>query len=82
MERMFPYWVAIMIISKLTSRAQTTIPKPVRAALHLKEGDAIAYQIEGDRVILARARGESVQTPPATFSEWTGDADRLAYATL
>jgi antitoxin PrlF len=44
-----------MIISKLTSKAQTTIPQPVRTALHLREGDAIAYQIDGDRVIMTRA---------------------------
>ena len=40
-----------MITSKLTSKAQTTIPQPVRAALHLKDGDSIAYAIDGDRVI-------------------------------
>jgi len=28
-----------MITSKLTSKAQTTIPQPVRAALQLREGD-------------------------------------------
>lgn len=31
-----------MITSKLTSKAQTTIPQPVRAALRLKAGDEIA----------------------------------------
>ncbi len=71
-----------MIISKLTSRAQTTIPKPVRAALRLNEGDVITYQIEGDRVILTRARNDSAEAPLATFFEWAGDADRQAYAKL
>jgi len=71
-----------MIISKLTSRARTTIPQPVRAALHLNGGDAIAYQIEGDRVILTQARSDSAEAPLATFSEWAGDADRQAYAKL
>jgi antitoxin PrlF len=28
-----------MITSKLTTKAQTTIPQPVRAALHLEPGD-------------------------------------------
>lgn len=71
-----------MIISQLTSKAQTTIPQPVRTALHLKEGDAIAYQIEGDRVVITRARSEFADDPFATFSEWAGDADRQAYAKL
>ena len=35
-----------MITSKLTSKAQTAIPQPVRAALRLKEGDELAYEIE------------------------------------
>ncbi len=71
-----------MIISKLTSKAQTTIPQPVRTALHLKEGDAIAYQIEGDRVVITRASGDLAEDPFATFSEWSGEADRRAYADL
>ena len=41
-----------MITSKLTSKAQTTIPLPVRQALRLAEGDELAYHIEGDRVVL------------------------------
>lgn len=43
-----------MITSKLTSKAQTTIPQPVRAALHLKEGDEIAYEIRDNLVISPR----------------------------
>jgi hypothetical protein len=35
-----------MITSKLTSKAQTAIPQPVRAALRLKEADELAYEIE------------------------------------
>ena len=30
-----------MITSKLSSKAQTTIPQPVRTALHLREGDEV-----------------------------------------
>lgn len=71
-----------MITSKLTSKAQTTIPQPVRAALRLREGDEIGYLIEGDRVVLTRVRGgaEQVDDPFATFSEWDSEADRKAYA--
>lgn len=73
-----------MITSKITSKAQTTIPQPVRTALHLKEGDAIVYTIEGDgRVVIARARSEPlVDDPFATFDEWDSEADRKAYADL
>jgi len=43
-----------MITSKLTSKAQTTIPQSVRAALHLREGDELLYQIDGERIIVTR----------------------------
>ena len=71
-----------MITSKLTSKAQTTIPQPVRAALHLKEGDEIAYSIEGGRVTLAKVSPEPLDDPFRTFLEWDSPADTLAYADL
>jgi antitoxin PrlF len=71
-----------MITSKLTSKAQTTIPQSIRTALHLREGDVIAYAIEGDHVILTRATAESSDDPFATFNEWHSEADRRAYADL
>ena len=45
-----------MITSKLTSKARTTIPQPIRAALCLREGDELVYEIQGDRVVLSTAR--------------------------
>jgi antitoxin PrlF len=71
-----------MIKSKLTTKAQTTIPQPVRAALHLRVGDELVYQIEGERVILSKAPPVPVDDPFATFSEWDSDADRAGYAEL
>ena len=72
-----------MITSKITSKAQTTIPQPVRTALGLREGDELAYQIDGDRVVLTKARlAGFAEDPFATFSEWDSDADREGYADL
>lgn len=71
-----------MIVSKLTSKAQTTIPQPVRATLHLKPGDQLVYKLEGDRVILAKAEAGPTDDPFAAFNEWDSDADRKAYASL
>lgn len=71
-----------MITSKLTSKAQTTVPQPIRTALHLKEGDKIAYSIEGERVILTRVEVDATDDPFATFGEWDSEADRKAYADL
>lgn len=71
-----------MITSKLTSKAQTTIPQAVRNALHIKAGDEIAYTIEDGRVVLTRAVSEQSDDPFATFHEWNSDADRRAYGDL
>lgn len=75
--------LAGMITSKLTSKAQTTIPQPVRSALRLREGDELAYQIEGSRVILTRANPSGIAEDPfLTFEEWNSEADRKAYGKL
>lgn len=72
-----------MITSKLTTKAQTTIPQPVRAALHLQPGDELVYQIDEQRVILTKAgRGGKTDDPFRTFSEWSSDADTSGYGKL
>lgn len=71
-----------MITSKLTTKAQTTIPQPVRIALNVRDGDEIRYEIEGDRVILTKAKPAPVDDPFRTFDEWDSEADRCAYAKL
>lgn len=72
-----------MITSKLTSKAQTTIPQPIRAALQLREGDEIAYSIEGAIVVIRKAPASIVAEDPfGTFGEWDSEADRRAYADL
>lgn len=71
-----------MITSKMTSKAQTTIPLPVRQALHLAQGDELVYQIEGDCVVLTIARRDPVGDPFTAFDEWSSEADTSAYADL
>ena len=71
-----------MITSKLTTKAQTTIPQPVRAALGVRDGDALQYEIDGARVILSKANAAPADDPFRTFEEWDSEADRRAYAKL
>jgi antitoxin PrlF len=71
-----------MITSKLTAKAQTTIPQAVRSALRLKPGDELAYVIQEGRVILSRAQERAAEDPFGAFNEWDGDYDRRAYAKL
>jgi antitoxin PrlF len=62
-----------MIHSRVTSKGRTTVPRAVRIALGLKEGERVAYEIDGDRVILTRA--DEVDDPFTTFEEWASAAD-------
>lgn len=72
-----------MITSRLTAKAQTTIPQSVRSALKLKPGDELSYEIRGSRAILTRARRRRGRDDPfKTFTEWDSEADRRAYANL
>ena len=41
-----------MTHSTITSKGQTTLPAPIRRALHLKTGDRILYEIQGDSVVI------------------------------
>jgi antitoxin PrlF len=72
-----------VITSKLTSKAQTTIPQPIRTALKLQEGDELAYEIRGQQVVLTKAsRSAEGDDPFHAFSEWNSAADRKAYGDL
>ncbi len=71
-----------IIQSRITSKAQTTIPRAVLTALDLREGDTVSYQIEGDRVILTRAEHRDLFVGNvSTFTEWADEADS-AYDSL
>jgi antitoxin PrlF len=40
--------------AKLTSKGQVTVPKSVRDALDLHEGDQIVFRVHGDHAVLSR----------------------------
>jgi antitoxin PrlF len=40
--------------SKLTTKGQVTIPKAIREALGLADGDSVVFRVEGQRAVLAR----------------------------
>ncbi|MGD0167734.1 MAG: AbrB/MazE/SpoVT family DNA-binding domain-containing protein [Gaiellaceae bacterium] len=42
------------VVSRITSKGQVTIPKLVRDALKLKEGDRVVFRVVGERAELAR----------------------------
>lgn len=40
--------------AKVTSKGQVTLPKVVRDALGINEGDEVIFRVEGSRAVLAR----------------------------
>ena len=42
------------VSARMTSKGQITIPKSVRDALSLGDGDAVVFRVDGDRAVLAR----------------------------
>ena len=57
-------------VARMSSKGQITIPKAVREALGVGEGDQIVFHVDGNRAILARTPdfltlGGSVVVPAA-----------------
>jgi antitoxin PrlF len=71
-----------LIVSKITSKAQTTVPRAVRAALKLGVGDTIVYTIEDDHVAMTKAATARNESSGAAFDEWDSEQDRRIYAGL
>ena len=73
-----------MIQSRITSKAQTTIPQAVRKALGLDAGDDLVWEIEGDKVVVRRVPNpaDPFDNPFATFTEWADELDCAAFDNL
>jgi antitoxin PrlF len=67
--------------SKITTKAQTVIPREVRAGLGLKAGDRLRYKMTPKGVLIEKAEAEG-DDPFATFTEWSSEADERAYKSL
>ena len=70
------------ITSRLSSRSQTVIPKPIRERLGIGPGDLIAFEERAGEIVLRPVRAPTGDDPFATFTEWSSEADEEAYADL
>lgn len=73
------------VFGKITSKAQTTLPKEVREALGVKPGDMLVYRIAKGKVTLARAEPLDrayLGAVELTLSEWASPQDAAAYDKL
>jgi AbrB family looped-hinge helix DNA binding protein len=73
-------------VSRLTSKGQITIPKAVREALSLAEGDLLVFAVaDGQatmRKITMRVEVGDRDAANAQLDEWAGAADADAYRDL
>ncbi len=56
------------VSARVSSKGQVTIPRAVREALAIAEGDTLTFRVEGDRALIARTPdlmqlGGSVSVP-------------------
>ncbi|MSO77613.1 MAG: AbrB/MazE/SpoVT family DNA-binding domain-containing protein [Alphaproteobacteria bacterium] len=66
--------------SRVTAKGQTTIPVGMRRALGIEPGDAVAFALQADRIVLTKAPRHDagwLQALAGTLAEWDSDADSV-----
>lgn len=73
-------------IAKITAKGRTTIPHEVRAALNVKPGDFLVWDVGAEGVArVRRMQPHDLEYPRAvesTLVEWSGAEDDEAYHEL
>ena len=64
-----------VLLSRLTSKAQTVIPREIRTRLDLKPGDVVRYRQTDAGIVIDKLPQQSDEDALASFSEWTSAAD-------
>jgi antitoxin PrlF len=75
----------IMELARITSKGQMTIPRRVRQAANLAEGDVVTFAVEGETVTLRKLRSEDdayLGGVQETLSEWNSAEDEDAWRDL
>jgi antitoxin PrlF len=73
-------------VSRLTKKYQATIPKRVRDALALEQGDLVSFQVDEEgRVVLEKMEPADLahlEALSSTLGEWLSTEDDEAYGDL
>lgn len=76
----------MLIVAKITSKGQTTIPQDIREALHVAPGDFISWELAADGTATVRRVQpldlDYLRAIEGTLTEWASDADEEAYRDL
>ncbi|WP_201323738.1 AbrB/MazE/SpoVT family DNA-binding domain-containing protein [Pseudanabaena sp. lw0831] len=74
-----------LLASKVTSKFQTTIPKIIRDAMSISQGDVVVFEIEEGRVFIKKLQPLDLDYLSAiseTLSEWASPEDEETYCDL
>ena len=74
-----------METAKITTKGQTTIPAPIRKAIHLEAGDLLAFEVEGDHLIVRKIGSPDdayLRGIEGTLDEWSSPEDEEAWSAL
>ncbi|PZO44503.1 MAG: AbrB family transcriptional regulator [Pseudanabaena frigida] len=74
-----------LLVSKVTSKFQTTIPQTIRDMMGISQGDAVVFEIEEGRVFIKRLQPldlDYLNSVSGTLSEWASPEDEEAYRDL
>ena len=62
-----------MLVAKISSKGQSTIPAEIRKKLAVKPGDTIGFLIEGDNILLKKVQpldAGFLKLATESFAEW------------
>ncbi|OGS95984.1 MAG: hypothetical protein A3H31_03285 [Gallionellales bacterium RIFCSPLOWO2_02_FULL_57_47] len=74
-----------MELARVTAKGQATIPKRIREAAHIREGDMLAFDMDSNnRIIIKRIDSvdPELSALQETLSEWNSPQDDEAWRDL
>ena len=74
-----------METAKITTKGQTTIPAAIRKAAQLEAGNLLAFEIEGDHLIVRKIHSPDdayLHSIDGTLDEWSLPEDEEAWSAL
>jgi antitoxin PrlF len=76
----------MIAVAKITPKGQTTVPREVRAALSVRPGDSIVWDVHEDGRVAVRCAHpldiELLRGLESTLGEWSSPEDDEAYRDL
>jgi antitoxin PrlF len=74
----------MQVTSRLTSKAQTTVPRAVRDRLGLRPGDGLVWELDGEVRVRRQEPIEAgyLRAVETTLGEWASEDDAAAYDRL